>query len=223
MPYYGKYRAKVVNNVDPLMLGRIIALAPAISEMPLTWALPNVPFAGSGVGFFALPPVGANIWIEFEGGDANYPIWTGCFWGEGEVPANPALPTTVMLKTQVITLTLDDLKAELKLEARTPAGLQTVELTPAGIKLSSNAVAVTLSQESIELKHTTSTGTVAPQGVTLKSGAASVEVMPASIALKNAAATAELSPAAIDLKNGASSVSLSLATVSINNGALEVM
>ena len=25
--------------------------------------------------------MGAGVWIEFERGDPNYPIWTGCFWG----------------------------------------------------------------------------------------------------------------------------------------------
>lgn len=205
--FYGKYRGKVVNNVDPLMLGRIVALVPAVSELPLGWALPNAPFAGSGVGFFALPPIGANVWIEFEGGDPDYPIWTGCFWGEGESPAQPALPTTVMLKTQLVTLSLNDLTAELKLEANTPAGIRTVVLTPEGIKLSSNDVTVTINQESIDLKHTTSTGTLAPQGITLTSGPASVAV----------------TPAAIDIRNGAASVNLSPASVSLNNGALEVM
>jgi hypothetical protein len=221
--FNGKFRGKVVNNIDPLMLGRVIALAPAVSELPLSWALPNAPFAGSGVGFFALPPIGANVWIEFEGGDANYPIWTGCFWAEGEVPAEPALPTTVMLKTQLVTLSINDLTAELKLEAKTPAGVQTVVLNPEGIKLSSNIVTVTITQQSIELKHTASTGTVAPQGVTLKSGAASVEVTPASIDIKNGGASAQVTPASIGLKNGAASVDLSPASVSLNNGALEVM
>ena len=68
MPNYGKYRGKVVETVDPLQLGRIIALVPAISENPLSWALPATPYAGRCVGFFALPPLGANVWIEFEGG-----------------------------------------------------------------------------------------------------------------------------------------------------------
>jgi hypothetical protein len=222
-PFYGKYRSKVVNNLDPEMLGRIIPLVPAISELPLTWALPNVPFAGSGVGMFALPAIGANVWIEFEGGDPNYPIWTGCFWGQGEVPAKPAVPTTLMLKTELITFSMDDLKATCKLEVKTPSGLQTAELSPTGIKLSSNMVTVTLSQESIELKHTSSTGTVAPQGISLKSAGASAEVAPAAVSLKNGAASAEVTPAAINLKNGASSVALSPATVNINNGALEVM
>ncbi|MFN2224900.1 MAG: phage baseplate assembly protein V [Anaerolineae bacterium] len=221
--FYGKYRGKVVNNVDPLMLGRILPLVPAVSELPLTWAMPNVPFAGQGQGFFALPPIGANVWIEFEGGDPNYPIWTGCFWGDGQVPASPAVPTTVMLKTELITLTLDDLKGELKLEARTPGGVQTIEMTPAGIKLSSDEVTVTLSQETIELRHTASTGTIAPQGVALKSGSAAIDVTPASIGIKNGGASAEVTPASISLENGAASVDLSPASVSLNKGALEVM
>ena len=49
---------------------------------------------GDGVGFFAMPPTGANVWVEFEGGDPDYPIWTGCFWGTGEVPAQPAARRT---------------------------------------------------------------------------------------------------------------------------------
>jgi len=43
-----------------------------------------------GVGLFFLPPKGANVWVEFEGGDPDYPIWSGCFWSDGEVPAQPA-------------------------------------------------------------------------------------------------------------------------------------
>ena len=70
--------------------------------------MPCVPYAGSGVGFFAVPPVGANVWVEFEGGDPDYPIWSGCFWGRrGARAARPAADK--MLKTDGITLTLNDL------------------------------------------------------------------------------------------------------------------
>jgi hypothetical protein len=205
--FFGKYRGKVVNNVDPEMLGRIVPLVPAVAEIPLSWAMPCAPFAGSGVGLFALPPIGANVWIEFEGGDPNYPIWTGGFWGEGEVPAKPAVPTTFMLKSELMTLSLDDLQAEMKLEVTTPAGMRSIRLNPEGITLSSNTVTVTISEQAIEARHTTSGASVAPQGVTLKSGPATVEVTPASIGLKN----------------GASSINMSPATVNVNNGALEVM
>jgi hypothetical protein len=205
--FLGKFRGKVVNNLDPLGLGRIIALVPAVSELPLSWALPCVPYAGNGVGFFAVPPVGANVWIEFEGGDPDYPIWTGCFWGEDQAPAQPALPTTFVFKTQLATLSIDDLHAELKLQVITPTGLQTVKMDTAGIQLSSNAVTVT----------------IAPQAIVIKNGPASTEIAPQSVTIKNGAASIELTPASIGLKNGAASIDLSPASVNINNGALEVL
>jgi hypothetical protein len=223
MANQGKYRGKVVNNIDPLMQGRIIALVPTISELPLSWATPCVPYAGRGVGFFALPPIGANVWIEFEGGDPGKPIWTGCFWGKGEAPAQPAVPTTKVFKTELITLSFNDLTAECKLEVKTPTGLQTVVMDPSGIELSSNAVTVTIAQQAIELVNAAASVSVAPQAVALKNGSATAEIAPQSVALKNGGASVEITPASIGLKNGAASVDLSPASVSLNKGALEVM
>jgi uncharacterized protein involved in type VI secretion and phage assembly len=51
---------------------------------PSSWALPSVPLAGPTgppMGVFLVPPIGAGVWVEFEQGDANFPIWTGCRWG----------------------------------------------------------------------------------------------------------------------------------------------
>ncbi len=101
--FYGKYRGSVVNNIDPLQRGRIQALVPDVSStLPTSWAMPAVPVAGSGMGVFVLPPVGAGVWIEFEQGDPDYPIWSGGWWGNtGEVPALaltglPASPSIVL-------------------------------------------------------------------------------------------------------------------------------
>jgi uncharacterized protein involved in type VI secretion and phage assembly len=86
--FYGKYRATVVNNVDPLQIGRIQVIVPDVSNIALTsWAMPCVPIAGLQTGMFAVPPVGAGVWVEFEQGDPDYPIWVGGFWGTAaEVP-----------------------------------------------------------------------------------------------------------------------------------------
>ena len=84
--FFGKYRGTVVDNVDPEGLGRVLAFVPAFAGSKLNWALPCVPYAGPEVGFFAIPPIAANVWIEFEGGDPDYPIWTGCFWEKLEIP-----------------------------------------------------------------------------------------------------------------------------------------
>jgi uncharacterized protein involved in type VI secretion and phage assembly len=107
--FFGKYRGTVANNIDPLQQGRIQVSVPSVlGDGQLSWAMPCVPYAGSGVGFFAIPPLGANIWVEFEAGNPEYPIWSGCFWGTGEVPALPALALKKVLKTDTATITLDD-------------------------------------------------------------------------------------------------------------------
>jgi uncharacterized protein involved in type VI secretion and phage assembly len=87
-PLYGKYRAMVVNNIDPLQIGRIQVRAADVKGLvPSTWAMPCVPVAGINNGVFTVPPVGAGVWIEFERGDINNPIWVGGYWGiAAEVP-----------------------------------------------------------------------------------------------------------------------------------------
>jgi len=87
--FYGKYRGTVLDNIDPLQMGRLMVQVPDVSNIiPSTWAMPCVPFAGIQSGFFAVPATGAGVWVEFEQGNSDYPIWTGCFWGSAaEVPA----------------------------------------------------------------------------------------------------------------------------------------
>ncbi|MGL5804813.1 MAG: phage baseplate assembly protein V, partial [Xenococcaceae cyanobacterium] len=111
--FFGKYRGKVTSNKDPLHLGRVQVTVPAIYfEGRESWAMPCTPYAGRDIGFFTVPPVDTNIWVEFEGGDPDYPIWTGCFWGENELPQNArvAEPDKVQVfKTYGITITLSNL------------------------------------------------------------------------------------------------------------------
>jgi len=95
--FYGKYRGTVVNNLDPEQIGRIQAIVPAVSNIvPTSYAMPCVPFAGKQEGFFAIPQIGAGVWIEFEGGDPDKPIWVGGYWGVfAEVPTLALLPPAV--------------------------------------------------------------------------------------------------------------------------------
>ena len=104
--FYGKYRGTVVNNLDPTSTGRLQALVPEVlGEVPSGWALPCAPFTGTGAGLYAVPPVGAGVWIEFEAGDASRPIWTGGWWAAGEVPldeqATPSQPTRKILRSEL--------------------------------------------------------------------------------------------------------------------------
>lgn len=85
--YYGKYRGKVSDVDDPLKLGRLRAVVPAVlGEEESGWALPSLPFAGPTMGMYTIPPVDAGVWIEFEAGDPSLPVWTGCFWSSGQLP-----------------------------------------------------------------------------------------------------------------------------------------
>ena len=87
--YYGKYRGMVLNNVDPLQQGRLQVQVPDVAGLvPASWAMPCVPIAGVQNGMMALPTIGSGVWVEFEQGNPDYPIWVGCFWGSAaEVPA----------------------------------------------------------------------------------------------------------------------------------------
>ncbi|MEO1208779.1 MAG: phage baseplate assembly protein V [Cyanobacteria bacterium J06638_20] len=86
--YYGKYRGTVINNVDPLKLGRLQVQVPDVSISPSTWAMPCVPIGGLQMGVYLLPPPQAGVWIEFEHGDPDFPVWVGYWWGSAaEVPA----------------------------------------------------------------------------------------------------------------------------------------
>jgi len=95
--YYGKFRGTVVNNVDPEQRGRIQAIVPDVQGLtPTTWAMPCVPIAGKQEGVYMVPQVGAAVWIEFEQGDPEYPIWVGGFWGAlAEVPPAALAPPPI--------------------------------------------------------------------------------------------------------------------------------
>jgi uncharacterized protein involved in type VI secretion and phage assembly len=141
--YYGKYRGTVVNNVDPLQIGRIQAIVPDVTGLvPSTWAMPCVPIAGAQTGTFVVPQIGSGVWIEYEQGDADHPIWVGGYWGTAvEVPAlaltgNPASPSIVLQTTGQNTLMLSDMPG--------PAGGILLKTTT-GAFIAINDVGITIS------------------------------------------------------------------------------
>ncbi len=86
--YPGVYRGRVLRNDDQKKRGRITAHCEDVHGLlPTTWAEPCMPMTGPGSGMFVVPPISANVWLMFELGDVNHPIWIGCFWKElNEVP-----------------------------------------------------------------------------------------------------------------------------------------
>jgi hypothetical protein len=156
--FVGKYRGRVESNIDPQMLGRIQVSVPAVlGDSTLAWAMPCVPYAGSGVGLFFIPPIGANVWVEFEGGDADHPIWSGCFWGPGESPAIPATPDAKVVKTDGVTITLNDSPSGggLRFEVGPPVvpSPLTVVFDAAGIEVSNAAASIRLTPVSVSINN----------------------------------------------------------------------
>ena len=143
-PFWGKYRGTVLNNIDPEMRGRLNCMVPdVLSVVPSSWAEPCTPLAGPTgppMGVYLVPPIGAGVWIEFEHGDPDYPIWVGCRWGStADVPPMakaglPVSPSIVLQTAGQNMVVISDLPG--------PAG---------GIMIQSGASIVSINQTGISL------------------------------------------------------------------------
>ncbi len=101
--FLGKFRGTVISNIDPMLMGRLLVQVPDVMGVGLSsWAMPCVPFAGINSGFFAVPVPGSGVWVEFEQGDPDYPIWVGCFWGSAA--ELPLLANTAPAPTPAVTI-----------------------------------------------------------------------------------------------------------------------
>jgi uncharacterized protein involved in type VI secretion and phage assembly len=137
--FYGKYRGVVTDVNDPRMIGRIKAMVPDVmGDRESGWAMPSVPFGGDGMGFFALPKKGAGVWIEFECGDPDYPIWSGCWFGsKAEVPPVLLAPPykKFLLKTEGgHSILLDDTSGKGGITLETSGG-QKIVVSATGIEI----------------------------------------------------------------------------------------
>ena len=145
-PLYGKHRAMVINNVDPLQIGRIQAMIPDVTGfVPSTWCMPCVPVAGINSGVLSVPMIGSGVWIEFERGDIDYPIWVGGYWGTtAELPVlahmvPPGVSGITLQTTLKNGIVINDGMGGLIIQTMANA---MIAMTPAGIMLSNGQGAV---------------------------------------------------------------------------------
>ena len=141
--YYGKYRGMVINNVDAMQMGRVQVQVPDVTGLPPTsWAMPCLPFGGKQMGMWALPQIGTGVWVEFEQGDIDRPIWSGCWYGSAaDVPAlalaaPPAMPNVVLQSQGQNTIMISDVPGP-------TGGILLKTLT--GAMISINDVGITIS------------------------------------------------------------------------------
>ena len=194
-PYYGKYRGLVEANEDPKRLGRLKVAVPEVFGIGTSsWAVPCVPYAGPEVGWFAMPPVGADVWVEFEAGDPSRPIWTGCYWREGGLPLLAESAEVKLLVTEGTRVKIDD----------TPdvGGFELVVGPPA----LPFVVTVTANET----------------GLSISVPDSSIKILPESIVMSQAPAEVSITPEVISSSVGSGTVTISEPTVSINEGALTI-
>lgn len=164
--HFGKYRGVVTDNNDTTSRGRLKVKVPAVLGALEVWALPCVPYAGKSVGFYSLPESGAGVWVEFEAGDPSFPIWTGCFWADNELPDAGGAAIKIW-KTEKLTVRLDDGADEAVLEATSGSRVE---------------VAADVVSESGGAKHS-----VGSSGVVGEAGASKLEITTASFRVNDGA------------------------------------
>lgn len=144
--FYGKYRGTVLDVEASTM--RIKASVPAVyGSVSSGWAWPCVPYAGDSVGFAFLPEVGSAVWIEFEGGDVSFPIWTGCFWLSGQAPADAA-PAVKVIVTKQHKILLDDDQDSITIQ---DSNGNKITLDSSGITLSNGSQSVQISDSEVNI------------------------------------------------------------------------
>ncbi|MEP6714012.1 MAG: phage baseplate assembly protein V [Terriglobia bacterium] len=165
--YFGKYRGTVSDNSDSTARGRLKVKVPSVLGDVELWAMPCVPYAGSKVGFFTLPEAGTGVWVEFEAGDPSYPVWSGFFWGDNDLPSEASGASTKVWKTAKVTITIDD-----------DAGSITIT--------NEDEATITVS-DSIELKVDPGTVTIATDSVTSECGTGKVEISATGVSIDDGA------------------------------------
>jgi hypothetical protein len=179
------------------------------------------------VGLVLIPPPGAHVWVEFEGGDPDRPIWSGCFWGIGELPAQALNADIHLFKIDGVSITISDNDPNkgISLEVGPPLAPQpiTLKLNPQGMTLAIGQISIKLSEQDIQLGGGATTVKLQPNQIEVSSKPATLKLSSSGIEAGSGAASVKVAPTSVELSNGASSVKLSPASVNINNGALEVI
>jgi hypothetical protein len=156
--HFGKYRGLVTDNQDPKNLARIRAKVPEVlQDVDSGWATPSLPYAGKGSGFFRVPPVGAGVWVEFESGDVSRPVWTGCWWGDGQLPSdqdgNHATTDYSILRSEAgLMVVLNDAGPTIAISDKDGSNLVKIDVSGGQITINSTAKVV-INAPQIELEN----------------------------------------------------------------------
>jgi hypothetical protein len=151
--HWGKYRGTVVDNQDLPPKGRLLVSVPGI--VTANWAMPCVPFGSMFAGTYIRPEIGSNVWVEFERGDPDKPIWTGGWWGDGEIPfiadEYSAVPVTpvITIETGLEGISISAMPSAVGLgepgnvNIKAGGGATVIALSPEGVSITAPQVTIT--------------------------------------------------------------------------------
>jgi phage baseplate assembly protein gpV len=168
--YYGVVTGRVINPLDPLVLGRVQVQLPFVDDLDLSpWARVATPMAGIASGFYFLPNVGDEVLVAFEHGDVNAPYIIGGLWS---AMAPPPLPSPVPQIRTIRTIsgnqiTFTEIPPSILIS--TLSG-QSILMSAAGVQIISAATTVLL-------------GPAATPGLTITSGSNTITATPAGISI----------------------------------------
>lgn len=237
--YWGWYRGLVEDTADPKDRGRIKVKIPEIlADVVSGWAMPNLPYSGKEMGWFAIPEKGTGVWVTFEAGDVSRPIWAGCWWGDKQVPEK-AKPVQKVMKTQsghtVIfddekktILVRDAHKQEILLDDKgihvKDVNKQTIDVDDKGIAVvDKHKQKIITASKGIEISKSGVKINLEAAKITVTTGSQKIEMGPAAIKIETGAHKIEMGPAATKITAGSQSIEMGPVSTKINGGALEVM
>jgi uncharacterized protein involved in type VI secretion and phage assembly len=150
--FYGKYRGIVMSNSDPDQSGRIQVKVPSVlGAANGVWADPCLPYADNKAGVYIVPPAGAQVWIDFEEGDPERPVWTGCFWNKQQAPSSSPQDAVIKLGATTITISAAQGAGRMTVKVGDGDGATTLTLTEQGAKIAVKQASLELTADAVAL------------------------------------------------------------------------
>ncbi|MCA2218019.1 phage baseplate assembly protein V [Jidongwangia harbinensis] len=158
--FRGRYRGVVNDNIDPLQLGRLRVRVPdVLGDGACIWARSASPLSGDQMGMYFVPPKGAGVWVEFEDGDPDEALWTGCWRGSASdlppaaLEPPPTQPPIVIQTEAENRIVLSSTPGQcMVLETSAGASGPRIEITSTSIKLSTGkGASVELTGKSVKI------------------------------------------------------------------------
>lgn len=192
--FYGVAVGRVINMLDPMMLGRVQVQLPFIDSLDLSpWARVAVPMAGFGHGYYFIPNLMDEVLVAFEHGDINSPYIIGSLWNAIAPPPLPSpVPQIRTIRTLVgnqivfseapptVTIQSGPTPPEAVPMPPTPAGPPTIVLSPIGIQIIFGLSRIDISPAGITITGTPS--------ISLNA-AGSIDITAPTVSINGAAAT----------------------------------